>query len=309
MPPTPDYYYLLGIEPDASDVDIRAAHMRAASYWHPDRNKSPDALSMMQHVNSARDTLLNPSRRRTYNLSSLVYQKWQERNKTTESSKTSTDTHTREKRTENASDAGWSSSNKPPNQPPPNPTKNNKSGMPNWVKLGLGVVAFSIFVAFVYILVIADEPTDDSAAFVNSASTLATNTPTTVPISASTFPTQPPPSPTATITSTSIPVPSPTVTPIPTVIPEQITGADIFYTNCTSCHSTGDNKVVGPGLAGIGDRAGSQVAGMSADEYIEQSIREPSAFVVDGYPAVMPEWSRLGDDSIDALVAYLKTLE
>jgi mono/diheme cytochrome c family protein len=85
-------------------------------------------------------------------------------------------------------------------------------------------------------------------------------------------------------------------------------GADIFATNCTSCHSTGDNDVVGPGLAGIGDRAGSQVAGMSADDYIEESLRDPSAFVVDGFPAVMPEWSHLGDDSIDALVDYLKTL-
>ena len=62
------------------------------------------------------------------------------------------------------------------------------------------------------------------------------------------------------------------------------------------------------GLAGVGDRAGSQVAGLDGDSYLEQSLREPEAFVVDGFPAVMPEWSHLGDDSIDALVTYLKTL-
>lgn len=86
-------------------------------------------------------------------------------------------------------------------------------------------------------------------------------------------------------------------------------GAEIFATNCASCHSTGDNTLVGPGLAGVGDRAGSQVSGLSADEYLEQSLLEPGAFVVDGFPAVMPGWSQLGDESIDALVTYLKTLK
>ncbi|MBN4064513.1 cytochrome c oxidase subunit II [Dehalococcoides mccartyi] len=88
-----------------------------------------------------------------------------------------------------------------------------------------------------------------------------------------------------------------------------VDGAEVFANNCASCHSTGDNTVVGPGLAGLDDRAGSRVDGMSADDYIEQSLREPGAFVVDGFPAVMPGWSHLGDDSIDALVTYLKTLK
>jgi cytochrome c oxidase subunit 2 len=85
-------------------------------------------------------------------------------------------------------------------------------------------------------------------------------------------------------------------------------GADIFATNCTSCHSTGDDTIVGPGLAGIGERAALQVSGMSTYDYLEQSLREPSAYVVDGFPNVMPEWSHLGDDSVDALIDYLTTL-
>ncbi len=76
MPDAPDYYELLGIAPDASDEEIRAAHRRAANYWHPDRNKSPDAGVMMRHVNSARDTLLSASKKQAYNLTSRVYQKW-----------------------------------------------------------------------------------------------------------------------------------------------------------------------------------------------------------------------------------------
>lgn len=85
-------------------------------------------------------------------------------------------------------------------------------------------------------------------------------------------------------------------------------GAEIFATNCTSCHSTGEDTIVGPGLAGIGERAALRVDSMSAEDYLEQSLIAPAAYVVDGFPAVMPEWSYLGDKSIDALVDYLKTL-
>ena len=89
-----------------------------------------------------------------------------------------------------------------------------------------------------------------------------------------------------------------------------IDAVEIFVTNCSACHSTGDDKIVGPGLAEIGDRAGSRVDGLSADEYLEQSLRKPDAFIVDGYtPGLMPNWEKLGDDSIDALVTYLKTLK
>ena len=83
----------------------------------------------------------------------------------------------------------------------------------------------------------------------------------------------------------------------------------MFAANCTACHSTGDDQIVGPGLAGIGERAGSRVPGLTADEYIEQSIREPGEFVVPTFPNAMPPWGNLGDDQIDALVTYLKTLK
>ncbi len=86
-------------------------------------------------------------------------------------------------------------------------------------------------------------------------------------------------------------------------------GIILFAKNCTGCHSTGGKTVVGPGLAGVADRAATRVAGLSAEEYLEQSLRKPGAFVVDGFPMVMPEWSHLGNDSIDALVTYLQTLK
>ncbi len=88
-----------------------------------------------------------------------------------------------------------------------------------------------------------------------------------------------------------------------------VDGAALFATNCSACHSTGADKIVGPGMAGIGDIAGSRVAGLDADQYLEQSLRDPGAFIVDGYPPVMPGWSQLSDESIDTLVTYLKTLK
>ncbi|MBI4361944.1 MAG: cytochrome c [Euryarchaeota archaeon] len=68
---------------------------------------------------------------------------------------------------------------------------------------------------------------------------------------------------------------------------------------CNSCHSTGSNRVVGPGLQGVGAKG---------DSYIVQSIREPSAVVVEGYPAVMPSFAMLSESQVQDLVAYLKTL-
>ena len=88
-----------------------------------------------------------------------------------------------------------------------------------------------------------------------------------------------------------------------------VDGADVFAANCTSCHSTGDNTVVGPGLAGVGDRAGSRVDGMDATMYLKESLTDPGSYIVDGFPAVMPEMGHLGTESIEALVTYLKTLK
>jgi cytochrome c oxidase subunit 2 len=89
----------------------------------------------------------------------------------------------------------------------------------------------------------------------------------------------------------------------------EIDAAAVFTTTCSGCHNTNSEKLVGPGLAGVGDRAGSRVDGLSADEYLEQSLREPGAFVVDGFAPLMPDQSGLGDATIEALITYLKTLK
>jgi cytochrome c1 len=52
------------------------------------------------------------------------------------------------------------------------------------------------------------------------------------------------------------------------------------------------------------------VQGLSADEYLRQSIREPGAFTVPGFsPGLMPPFTGLTDQQVNDLIAYLKTLE
>jgi len=96
-------------------------------------------------------------------------------------------------------------------------------------------------------------------------------------------------------------------------------GRDIFFassigksTGCRVCHSIkpGENKV-GPSLAGIATRAATRVPGMSAEEYIRQSIEDPSAYIVEGFPDVMlPDMAeKLSDQDMEDLIAFLMTLK
>lgn len=82
--------------------------------------------------------------------------------------------------------------------------------------------------------------------------------------------------------------------------------------DCKVCHSTspgGDG--VGPSLAGVADRAGTRVDGMTAEEYLRQSIVDPSAYAVEGYRGdqMLPIYAdRLSPDEIQSLIDYLMTL-
>ena len=95
-------------------------------------------------------------------------------------------------------------------------------------------------------------------------------------------------------------------------------GKELFHQNplgqnagCVTCHSTEPGvQLVGPSLAGIATTAAERVDGMSAEDYIRQSILEPNAYTVEGFPeGLMPAYSDLSPEQIDALVAYLMTLK
>ncbi|MFZ5910257.1 MAG: c-type cytochrome [Chloroflexota bacterium] len=82
---------------------------------------------------------------------------------------------------------------------------------------------------------------------------------------------------------------------------------------CISCHaydaSVGDESKA-PFTAGTGTRAETRVPGMTAEEYIHESIITPDAYVVENYNAgdMYQKWGEdLSEQQIADLVAYLLT--
>ena len=79
---------------------------------------------------------------------------------------------------------------------------------------------------------------------------------------------------------------------------------------CITCHTlpgiASATGTVGPPLAGIANTAGTRKPGMSAEAYIRESIENPNAFVVPGFPSPspMPPGQAAGQELAD-LVAFL----
>ncbi|MFN2236647.1 MAG: c-type cytochrome [Anaerolineales bacterium] len=82
---------------------------------------------------------------------------------------------------------------------------------------------------------------------------------------------------------------------------------------CITCHSLEPGVIIiGPSVAGIASRAGQMVSGLSAEEYLRQSIVDPNAYLVPGFPTdtMPPVWGeRLSEKQVDELVAYMLTLK
>lgn len=81
--------------------------------------------------------------------------------------------------------------------------------------------------------------------------------------------------------------------------------------SCSACHRVdSDERLIGPGLLNIANRAGARVADQSAVEYIYTSIVEPSAYIVPEYPDIMPKsWAQaLTEEQIYDVIAYLMSL-
>ncbi|MDP9265831.1 MAG: cytochrome c [Chloroflexota bacterium] len=81
--------------------------------------------------------------------------------------------------------------------------------------------------------------------------------------------------------------------------------------NCGACHEIGGTGGhIGPPLSHVGTVAGTRRAGLSAAKYLRESITDPSAYVVPGYPDSMPHGLArdLSDQEIDDLVRYLASL-
>jgi cytochrome c5 len=82
---------------------------------------------------------------------------------------------------------------------------------------------------------------------------------------------------------------------------------------CLTCHTIGKTGALRfPDLAGVGARAKTRVAGLSDVEYLAQSMYEPTAYVVEGFPPAMPPINKppigLTDQEILCVIAYLQGL-
>lgn len=104
----------------------------------------------------------------------------------------------------------------------------------------------------------------------------------------------------------------PTPTPSTEELDDPVARGQRVYLDmgCGGCHTITGLTVgtVGPNQTMIGTIAETRVPGMSAEEYILESIIDPSAYVVEGYQdGVMPNnYSDLiAPSSIDDLVAFL----
>lgn len=61
-----DYYKILNINRSASTDDVKKAYRSAALFWHPDKNKNPDAKDRFIEVNEAYNILIDYQKRIVY---------------------------------------------------------------------------------------------------------------------------------------------------------------------------------------------------------------------------------------------------
>jgi hypothetical protein len=82
---------------------------------------------------------------------------------------------------------------------------------------------------------------------------------------------------------------------------------------CLTCHTIGKTGALRfPDLAGVDVRAKTRVPGLSDVEYFAQSMYDPTAYVVAGFPPAMPPINKppigLTDQEILCVIAYLQSL-
>jgi mono/diheme cytochrome c family protein len=100
------------------------------------------------------------------------------------------------------------------------------------------------------------------------------------------------------------------------VTPAQLVkaGEEVYKTkgSCETCHRIGQKGTRAPDLAGVGSRAATRKPGMSAKAYIIESLLQPAAYVVEGYPPIMPVVDKppigLNRSELWAVTAFLESL-
>lgn len=89
----------------------------------------------------------------------------------------------------------------------------------------------------------------------------------------------------------------------------------LMYKNfgCAACHSTDGTPKIGPSLKGLFGKTEQFEDGSSAtvdENYLRESLLDPQAKIVKGYPPQMPSFKgQMSDARIDGLIAYIKSLQ
>lgn len=97
----------------------------------------------------------------------------------------------------------------------------------------------------------------------------------------------------------------------PTDIPLPKLGERLYsQQGCQGCHSLDGSRMTGPSFQGLYGQTDHEIEGgtVTVDEnYLRESILQPEAKIVKGYPNVMPgQYSSLSEKEISGLVAFIK---
>lgn len=95
--------------------------------------------------------------------------------------------------------------------------------------------------------------------------------------------------------------------------PVQLGARAFRQKGCATCHSVSSERLIGPPLDGVWGKERQFADGSSAladAEYIRESLLDPNAKVVKGYPARMNSFAgQLSEKEIDYMIEYLKTIK
>ncbi|MEE9202600.1 MAG: c-type cytochrome [Dehalococcoidia bacterium] len=109
------------------------------------------------------------------------------------------------------------------------------------------------------------------------------------------------------------PAPTPTLAPTATPPPTTAQALELFQQlQCGVCHTIEGVSIgeLAPELNDIGSVAGGRQPGVSARDYIQESLLKPEAFVVESFNPIMPSIEgRLSPEELQALVDYLLSLK